>query len=504
VSGGEAVVRAGDAYEARLRDLDYEQTEEQRALQVGEKEVSEHAAILERYADLFSREQLAALRAEEEATETPDARERLYRLRKTCEAGVARTSFAGRSDELANAELAARVEWRGQTIPLRHAQARIATIDDYDEREELGARTETVAATLNAQRLEVMGAQEALIAELAGEDDPVKRADDEKGVDLRELSCVLGQAVDETREQYRRSWSRWVDVVLGPEHAEHPSSYHTSYMRRLTTLAAVYTKERATQICLETLRELGFDLERSNIRTDLEDRPQKEPRPCVIAADPPAVVHLITRPQGGLQDYMDFLHEAGHALHFAGCDPGLPFAFRGIARDNALTEIYSYLCESITREPGWHARHFGLTDARAGENAELTRFLDAFMFRRYAAKLRFEVEFWSRFGSDGGTPGGYSEYLTEATGFTYHPERFLIDMDAGFYVADYLRAWIRAAQLRSVLRDRVGSEWWRSAETGELLRDLFREGLKPSSEDVAGRFGFDPLDTAPLLGEFEG
>jgi hypothetical protein len=30
---------------------------------------------------------------------------------------------------------------------------------------------------------------------------------------------------------------------------------------------------------------------------------------------------------------------------------------------------------------------------------------------------------------------------------------------------------------------------------------LFAEGTKPSSEEIAGRLGFDPLDTAPLLAE---
>ena len=109
------------------------------------------------------------------------------------------------------------------------------------------------------------------------------------------------------------------------------------------------------------------------IRLDLDDRPQKSPRACVIASDPPNVVHLITRAQGGLHDYQAFLHEAGHALHYAGVDPALPYTFRKISRDHALTEIYSYIVEAISREPGWHAEHFGLADEQAAENAEATR-----------------------------------------------------------------------------------------------------------------------------------
>jgi hypothetical protein len=74
-------------------------------------------------------------------------------------------------------------------------------------------------------------------------------------------------------------------------------------------------------------------------------------------------------------------------------------------------------------------------------------------------------------------------------------------MDGDFYSADYLRAWIRTAQLRAHLRERIGADWWRRPETGELLRHLFAEGTRPTSEEIADRIGCDPLDTDPLLDE---
>ena len=74
-------------------------------------------------------------------------------------------------------------------------------------------------------------------------------------------------------------------------------------------------------------------------------------------------------------------------------------------------------------------------------------------------------------------------------------------MDAGFYSADYLRAWIRSSQLQAHLRRVVGEEWWRSEATGEILRMLFDEGTKPTSEEIATRLGFEPLDTGPLVAE---
>ena len=273
-------------------------------------------------------------------------------------------------------------------------------------------------------------------------------------------------------------------------------------MRRLSPLASTYTRERATEVCLDTLRRLGFDLAAMpNIRLDLDDRPQKSPRACVIASNPPQVVHLITRAQGGLHDYEALLHEAGHALHYGGCDPGLPYAFRSLSRDHALTEIYSYISAKIVNESGWHEHYFSLPEKTARENAEAGLFIEVMLFRRYVAKLQFELEFWGRFARDGGSEKGYAEHQLAATGVRYRPDWFLADMDAGFYSADYLRAWIRSAQLRASLLEEVGEDWWQSTKTGDFLRSLFAEGTRPSNEEIAARLGFEPLDCAPLLAE---
>src|SRR5439155_68250 len=205
-------VRSPAEFEQQLQRYLYERSEEGRAVRVGEKEVSEQAAIVARYADLFSRDQLQTLREEE------------------------------------------------------------------------------------------------------------------KQISLRELEAVLRAASEQIETAFLELRETWFERLLGPERESQPSSAHMGYVRRLSPLDATYTKDRATDVCLETLSALGFDLAADrNIRLDLDDRPQKSPRACVIASDPPRVVHLIARAQGGLHDYQAFMHEAGHALHYAGCDPTLPY-----------------------------------------------------------------------------------------------------------------------------------------------------------------------------------
>jgi hypothetical protein len=494
-------VRTPDRFEAELARYLYERSEEARAVRVGEKETSEQAAIVERYADLFTREQHEALRRAEEQARGEE-RERLYRLREAAAGGLVARELAEDSDKLENAILAERVAFRGESLPLRSAQARLAVLDEYAGRDELGELAADVSAGFNCPRYGLMQKAEALDAELSGDPDPVGRSAARKNVDLLALSDALQQAVRAQDDSWEPLREEWLDRVLGAERDAEPTSHQVAYLRRMSPFADLYAKDRCVPICLETLSSLGFDLAaNSGINLDLDDRPQKSPRACVIASDPPAVVHLITRAQGGLHDYQAFLHEAGHALHYAGLNPELPYTFRRLSRDHALTEIYSFLLESISRERGWHALHFGLTEAEDAERAEAARFLEVLLFRRYAAKLAYELDLWGDFENATDYARTYEDNLRAAVGFRYRADGYLADLDGEFYSADYLRAWIRTAQLRAYLRGSIGEDWWRRPETGELLRALFAEGTRPTSEEIADRIGYDPLDTAPLVEE---
>ena len=131
-------VVATTAFEERLDAFLQDRSEEARAVRVGEKETSEQAAIVARYADLFTREQLEALR-EAETTVAGVERESIARLRLTCQEGIVTRELAEREDALENALLAARVPWDGEELPLRSAQAQLAVEPDYGRRDGAGS-----------------------------------------------------------------------------------------------------------------------------------------------------------------------------------------------------------------------------------------------------------------------------------------------------------------------------------------------------------------------------
>src|SRR5260370_7015620 len=144
-------VRDAAEYESGLQQYYFERAEESRAVRVGEKDVSEQAAIVASYRDLFTRAQIKALR-EAEASAAADERERLYRLRKTCEAGVISAEIAEHEDALENAILGASVTFHGEDLPLRPPQAPLAVLDAHADREELGELERAASAAFNPAR----------------------------------------------------------------------------------------------------------------------------------------------------------------------------------------------------------------------------------------------------------------------------------------------------------------------------------------------------------------
>ena len=400
--------------------------------------------------------------------------------------------------------LAERVTFKGEEMPLRNAQAKLAVLPEYADREALGEIQAAASASFNPDRLELIAAGEALSADLSGIADPVERNEEEKDISLRELSEVLKRTSDAAADAFAQQRERWFERLLGHERADVPSSYHTAYMRRLSPLESTYTKERATEICLQTLTELGFDLAAAtNIKLDLDDRPQKAPRACVIASDPPSVVHLITRAQGGLHDYQAFLHEAGHALHYGGVRPVAavhvpPHLARPRADRDLLVHRRGDLPRAgLAREVLRPLRRAGAP--RTPRRRRSSRRCSSAATRRSSAT-----------SSASGRASPRTAARPRATRSTSPPrpasataaDGYLSDMDAGFYSADYLRAWIRSAQLRRHLIDTVGEDWWRNPATGRAPRASSSPRARSRrARRSPSRIGFDPLDTAPLLDE---
>src|SRR5919109_1530239 len=311
---------------------------------------------------------------------------------------------------------------------------------------------------------------------------------------------VIGHLLAATRRLYEQHVPAWVQDEIGRP-LDGLSCAHFYWLRRNQVPAHLFPAEQMVQTLRRSLRGMGIDLDQQpNIHIDAEDRPSKNPRACVIGARIPGEVHLIIKPTGGKGDYDAFFHEAGHAEHFANTDPALPFAFRRLSVSMAQAELFSYLMENLVNDPAWLQTYMGHTRQQAAFVAYRAALTDLILLRRYGAKYLYEYAYFSA-GGDG--PALYAEGLLRHTGFAYPAAFWQYDRDPGFYSADYLRAWFGHAQVVSALRERYGPRWWADPQAGDVVRNLWRAGVRPEIEDVVRELGGTPWDTDALVHYYE-
>jgi hypothetical protein len=203
------------------------------------------------------------------------------------------------------------VTWKGEEMPLRSAQAKLAVLDDYADREELGALQADASATFNPTALELLAKGEALEAELTGEP-RTSRGTRRRSRSRCASSSAYSASVEPPSTTPGLGCATAGSTGCSARAGRRPARFHSATCAGCRRSSRRTRRSAPSRSAWRRSRSLGFDMENDeNIRLDLDDRPQKSPRACVIASDPPKVVHLITRAQGGLHDYQAFLHEAG-------------------------------------------------------------------------------------------------------------------------------------------------------------------------------------------------
>jgi hypothetical protein len=485
-----------------IKDSTYELDTESRLATVGLKDEQDLAAILEKYAWLYGPDTVRSAREAYEAESDPSARERARRVYYYVLDGYVGRQTAALEDRVVSHELAATVEVDGERIPYHNVRATTAREPDFDRRDRLrDAALEVVEAT-NPDRREIVRARLSTLADEFGHGSYTGYNAEKKRVDYSLLRSRLEEFLARTEGAYTELMTDWVGRTTGRRLGE-LGSHHYAYISRLPEYDRHFEKDRLLPAYERTLEGLGLDMgAQPNIRLDLEDRPKKNPRAVCYAPDPPSEVHLIIKPQGGLDDYSSFFHEAGHAQHYGNVDPGLDYIYRVIGTSYALTEIYSFLLQFLTVNPVWLREVAGLPEDPAREVEYYLKLDEFFFLRRYSAKLAYELEFYEEPLAEGRNRALYAERLSGPTGFLYPEANYLNDMDAGYYSADYLRAWITEAMLRSHLEREHGTDWFRNPGAGRFLRGLWASGEVHENEDVARMIGREPFDTSDLTAQF--
>src|SRR5918998_1391647 len=487
-----------------IEESTYEIETESRLVYSGLKREQNITEVMERYAWLYNLETVRRIEGAYGAETDPENKERLRRVYYYLLEGYIGSKTAPLEDALVSFEAGATVEVNGKSIPYHNVPVLIASEHDFERRNRLREASLVVVEETNPRRLEILRTGLSALAVEFGHDSYADYNAEKKRIDYGLLRSSMEGFLAETEETYAAQMGRWVEETTNRRLGE-IGSHHFSYVSRMPQYDEYFPKDMLLGAYERTLLGMGLDpASQANIHIDTEERATKNPRARCYAPDPPDEVHLLIKPVGGLEDYMAFFHEAGHAQHFGNEDPTLDYVARAVSTSYALTEVYSFLLEHLTQNRVWLTRVAGLPEQTARGAAYHAGLAELYLIRRYAAKLAYELDLFENPLEERRNRGLYATTLAAATHFVYAPQNYLNDMDPGYYSADYLRAWITEAMLRRHLEDTYGEDWFARSEAGKLLRGLWATGESKENEDVVRTLGGKPFDTSYLVEQFVG
>jgi len=454
--------------------------------------------IYERHAGLFDRGQVAAIREAAGAARADEGGRRLRYLLAFALDGLLGRETRAEAEEVARLEATLEVETSSTRTPYRQVPIEQANEPEPQRRADLEeARDRLLAARLNPLHLAAMERAQTLCCELGWRSYADAYAD-VRGVDLERLAAQTRAFLEATDSLYPELVDpRLERAGLPPlgrlRRADVPRFFRSS------ELDPAFPADRLVTSLEATLGGLGVDLRsQSNVHLDTEPRATKSPRAFCSPVRVPDEIYLVIAPVGGRDDFAALFHEAGHTEHYANARRSLAFEYRHLG-DNSVTESFAFLMEHLTEDPVWIGEVLGVeSPAEAVAQARASRLV---LLRRYAGKIAYELELHAAGRDLPSMPARYSELLGSATRIRWPEAPWISDLDPGFYVACYLRAWALETHWRRALVERFGERWFGVPEAGAWLRGLWSQGQRLSAEELlAGELG-EELDFEAVAGE---
>lgn len=454
-------------------------------VEAGLDDGQELASIYETYADLFSQDQVLGLielaRTYADSHTRHMAEFAALRYLRT----IARpydNAFFGQLGQ-------ATVAWEGESVPFFALAALLAQEPEAQRRRRLYDGRSRLVAQYNAIR-EERRQTVATTVTAWGFDSYFAFCNELRHLRLLSLQAAAETFLQETAGAYFRALSdwgqRWINTTT-------PDAADMFYLLRGAPFDALFPGAKLEKSLYETAEFLGINLNQyPGLTLDLDARPQKTPRPFSAFIQVPHNIKLVLNPGGGYQDYQAALHELGHALHGLHIPAQLPFASRYLG-DDSVGEAFAFLIEQLPANPVWQREVLGIQPDESF--TAYMQFIRLLLIRRCAAKVLYE----NRLHNGESDPAAlYADLLYTHLGLPISPAYYLLDVEDGFYNAQYFRARILAAQMTRQLQTQIGSDWPLSPATGAYLRQLWEKG-QPSAEIIAIHLGEEGLNVGALI-----
>ena len=495
---------------------------------VGEPSIA--AETYRGHESLLSPESLATVRAAAKAEKDPSKQRALEFFASYLATEILGQKLAHFDDEVQNAELhaSANLPWEKAPVPYKQLAVLAGTEADATRR----VAIETASAAVWKQQLnpilERKEAEAQRLAKSLGYPSYVRLAEEARRVDLRALIVESARFFDATDATYRTLLVRVAKEQLGVD-AKTLKRSDVARLRKAPHLEKFFPRELMVPSFKHFLAGIGMDLStvaHTEIRIDDLPHPEKEPRAACYSIVVPSDVRITVKPTGGVDDFVTFFHEGGHALHYANSTTTI-WEYQQLG-PYALTEGLAETFGHAWDDPAWLRRyrdfviawnrehHTSVPVMGEADMAELVRlrvFEELYFLRRYGgAKLIYEAalhggdaRLWAPELKEWKGPAGdlqvlYRFLFARAYGFPLSAEdalRFRTDVDDTLYAADYTRAFGLAQIVHEYLRSKYGDDWYGNKSSGALFRELARDANALQPDEVAQKLGSKSWDLRP-------
>ena len=481
------------AYEHGVEAFLAELNEERYRNLAGLSESSVQAGVYARHAALFTTETIDALRTLVDAGGKESERNRA--LLAFASDGYLHRSTTDLPDQIATAERRAVIHWRGEPIRYHAARNRISSTGERWERNALFEQWLRAVEAINPLRIERLEAWHEGVRAL-GYTDYVELVRATRGWNPDELAALTRGALNASETGYYAAIRRLLARV-GIEQGD-GSLADAWFVLRGTGWDAWFEPRRLVSTLEGTLSGLGLDLrDRPGVTLDVEARPSKPSDAHCVPVRVPDDVRLVLNPRGGWEDMSGALHAAGHLEHLVSVPARTPPSL-AVLGDTSVSQGYALLMESLLGDPGWLAESLGMGEAAQVAFVDFWGLVLLHRLRSLGGELIYELAL-HRGGEHAIQRAMYAGTLGLLTGVRWPEEMYLLGDRDLLHPGTSLRATMLAGILDQELRRRHPDGWWRNAEAGAMLRELFARGSAWNAERVVASLGYDALDWRPVL-----
>jgi hypothetical protein len=260
---------------------------------------------------------------------------------------------------------------------------------------------------------------------------------------------------------------------------------------------AQFTAGRAWPSAKDVFTRIGVE-QPQTLRIDAEPSPSKGARPLALLVDPPVDVRLSLRPAGGFEEQRATFHEGARAVGGTLADPR-PWELAQLG-DGSAAEGAAQLFEELAGDPSWLRETTQLRGEPLDDLVHTQAVRRLLSARRSAALVLFEIQRRQGARTAEAQAALYRSLVQRATFAVLSDAdagRWALEADSFIRSAVPLLGAVLGAQLEA-RKTADGMPWWKSPESGKVLRKLWAGGRSLTAMEAARELGLVSLDPAAL------